>query len=72
MSPPDRKAINNRLDLVAYERGLPPAEINKAKSSERALVDFAYRQNLSFDWLISGDLRGRLRMARWAHAGGAP
>jgi hypothetical protein len=61
----DYRAIHHRLDLIAHERGLPPAEIRKAKSSEQDLIDFAYSQNLSFDWLILGDLRGRLRMAKW-------
>jgi hypothetical protein len=65
----NRQAIRARLDLVAHEHDLPAAEISKAKSSERALVDFAYRHDLSFDWLILGDLRGRLRMAKWAAAG---
>jgi hypothetical protein len=53
-----------RLDLIAHERGLAPSEIADARRSENSLVRFAYRYKLSFDWLILGDLRGRLSMAR--------
>jgi hypothetical protein len=60
----DRKAINARLDLIAYERGLAPSEVEAAKRSEEELVSFALRHGLSIDWLVEGDLRGRLRMAR--------
>jgi hypothetical protein len=60
----DRKAINARLDLIAYERGLAPSEVEAAKRSEEELVWFALRHGLSIDWLVEGDLRGRLRMAR--------
>lgn len=60
----DHKAIHARIDLVAHERSLPPAEVKKAKSSEAALLEFAGRHALSIDWLVLGDLRGLLRMRR--------
>jgi hypothetical protein len=64
-----REAINARIELVAFERGLSRTEISAAKSSYRALVDFADRYDLSVDWLVCGDLGGRLRMAHWYRNG---
>lgn len=61
----DRQAIRARVDLIAHERGLLQSEIKKAKTcGDDALLDFARCHGLSIDWLILGDLRGRLRMAR--------
>jgi hypothetical protein len=52
-----KSAIAARIDLVASERGLPDSEVRAAKQRDDALIDFAYRQDLSFDWLILGDNR---------------
>jgi hypothetical protein len=32
--------------------------------SDDAILDFAFRHGLSVDWLVRGDLCGRLRMAK--------
>lgn len=61
----NRKALRARLDLVAAEYALPAGEVEKAKTNDDALIDLAQRHNLSLDWLVCGDLRDRLRQARW-------
>ena len=58
-------AIRARIRLVAHERGLPPDEVKQAIGlRDRPLIEFIRRHRLSFDWVLAGDLRGRLRQAR--------
>lgn len=62
------KAIKARIDLVAVERGIPESQVQRAKLSAVAAIDFALDNNLSIDWLLYGDLRGRLRQAQGLYA----
>ena len=56
-------AIRRRILWVAHERKLPPSEIERAiRGKDAYLVQFIERHNLSFDWLLLGDLKGLLRM----------
>jgi hypothetical protein len=58
-------AIRTRIRLVAHERGLAPEEIKKALGLKHFdLMCFAEKCGLSYDWLLTGDLRGLLTMAR--------
>jgi hypothetical protein len=66
----DREAIAARVRLIAHERGLPAAETLSAHKSDGGILQFCERHGVSIDWLVCGDLRGRLRMAR--HAGERP
>jgi hypothetical protein len=63
MNPSWKRAIAARIDLVAAERGLDDSEIGLVKECDDALIDFAIHHNLNLDWLIYGDLRGRVSMA---------
>jgi hypothetical protein len=59
------KAVCDRIDLIAHERGLSESEIAKAKTcTDDALLEFAERHDLSINWLVSGDLQGLKRMVR--------
>ncbi len=61
----DKKAIRDRIALIAHGRGLPESEVARAKTcTDAALLAFAGRHDLSVDWLMTGDLRGRWRQAR--------
>jgi hypothetical protein len=61
-------AVRKRIALIAAERKLDPSEtkalIRGRWLSTYHLCQFAKKHHLSFDWLIGGDLKGRLRMAR--------
>jgi hypothetical protein len=58
------KAIRDRINLIAHERGLPEAEVARAKTcTDDAILSFARRHGLSLDWLIMGDLKGLMRQA---------
>jgi hypothetical protein len=66
----DKRAICDRIDLIAHERGFPESEVADAKTClDEALIAFAMRNGLSLDWLILGDLQGRMRQARGLRAG---
>jgi hypothetical protein len=57
--------IRQRIRLIANERNLSNDQIAKAITcKDDDLLQFADDHNLSLDWLICGDLQGRLRMAR--------
>jgi hypothetical protein len=58
-----KRSIAARIDLVAAERGFDASEIEPAKKRDDELIDFAVRHSLSIDWLLYGDLRGRMNMA---------
>jgi hypothetical protein len=58
-----RDAIQRRIRWLAHERNLPPCEIAKALMVRQYdLVQFIERHNLSYDWLLCGDLKGLARM----------
>jgi hypothetical protein len=61
-------AIRKRIALIAAERKLDPSETKALMTGRRLphhpLCQFAKKHHLSFDWLLCGDLKGRLRMAR--------
>jgi hypothetical protein len=61
----NENAIRDRIDLIAHERGLSESEAARAKTlTTSALLAFAARHSLSMDWLVTGDLQGRMRQAR--------
>jgi hypothetical protein len=62
-----RRLVRARIRLLATERGLPESEIKPVLSrlTDEEILTFASRHRLSLDWLLSGCLKGRLRMARW-------
>jgi hypothetical protein len=52
----DKKAIRDRIDLIAHERGLPESEVTTAKTcTDTALLAFAGRHDLS----VEGDGQAR-------------
>jgi hypothetical protein len=58
-------AIRTRIRLVAHERRLAPQETKKALGLKHFdLMCFAEKYGLGYDWLLTGDLRGLLTMAR--------
>jgi hypothetical protein len=63
-----KAAIRQRIALIAAERNLDPSEISTLMKGRWLptfdLCQFAKRHRLSFDWLLGGDLKGRLKMAR--------
>ena len=61
-------AIQRRIQALAAERSIPPADYAKLmykRVSTSAVVDFCTKHSVSFDWLLSGDLKGLQRMKRW-------
>jgi hypothetical protein len=65
----ERRAFNeqlrNRLKLVAAERGVPDADMKwLGRLRHEYLVAFVQTHGLSWDWVLCGDLKGRLRQAR--------
>lgn len=55
-------AVRRRILWLAHERNLPPCEIAKALTGKDCdVVEFIERHNLSYDWLLCGDLKGMLR-----------
>jgi hypothetical protein len=61
-----KRELRARISLIAAERGMPPAETAKLMSYlyTRDVIAFIKRHNISADWLLCGDLKGLLRMAR--------
>jgi hypothetical protein len=54
-----------RLKLVATERGIPDADMKwLGRLYHEDLVVFVQKHGLSWDWVLCGDLKGRLRQAR--------
>ena len=57
--------IRERLLLLAYERGISVSELPKVgRCMTPPLADFGQKHSVSWDWLICGDLKGLLTMAR--------
>jgi hypothetical protein len=61
-------AIRKRIAFIAAERKLNASETKALMSGRRistyGLCQFGEKHRLSFDWLLAGDLKGRLKMAR--------
>jgi hypothetical protein len=65
--------IRQRIRLIANERNLSNDQIAKAITcKDDELLQFAKDHKLSLDWLICGDLEGRLRMALGQIGGPSP
>jgi hypothetical protein len=68
-----KPGIRQRIRLIANERNLSNNQIAKAITcKDEDLLQFAENHSLSLDWLICGDLKGRLRMARGQMGGPSP
>ena len=52
------RAVRARLDLLAIERGLYPAEIPKVIEVDEAMLAFVRRHEVNLDWLFRGCLKG--------------
>lgn len=68
--------IRARMRLTMVERHAPEAEIAgwlKGRLTTLRIHDFAKAYPVSYDWLLCGDLKGLLRMAKGTpHAAPAP
>jgi hypothetical protein len=65
--------IRQRIRLIANELNLSNDQIARAITcKDDDLLQFAEDHKLSLDWLICGDLEGRLRMARGQIGGPTP
>jgi hypothetical protein len=62
-------AIRQRVALVAAERNLNPSETKALLTGRRIpmqpLSQFCKKHNLSYDWVLAGDLKGLKRTAEW-------
>lgn len=52
----DWTAINARLELIGEILQLDESDIDKAKTTDEALIDFAEQHNQSLEWIIRGRL----------------
>jgi hypothetical protein len=60
-----RPAMQRRIQALAAERSIPPADYAKLmykRVSTAALIAFCDKHNVSTDWLLCGDLKGLQRM----------
>jgi hypothetical protein len=58
-------ALRTRLQLVAAERNIPGSDMKwLGRLRHQDLAEFVWKHRLSSDWVLCGDLKGRLRMAR--------
>jgi hypothetical protein len=68
--------IRARMRLFMAERHAPEAEIAswlKGRLTTPRIHDFGEKYPVSYDWLLSGDLKGLLRMAKgFPHGAPAP
>jgi hypothetical protein len=53
-----KTAIRARLEFLAIERGLHPAELPKSLDIDEAMLAFVRRHEISLDWLFRGCIRG--------------
>jgi hypothetical protein len=62
-------AIGQRIALVAAERNLNPSEMKALLTGSRIPMQpfsqFCKKHNLSYDWVLAGDLKGLKRTAEW-------
>ena len=62
-----RPAMQRRIQVIAAERSIPPADFHKLmykRISTRDVMLFCEKHKVSFDWLLCGDLKGLARMER--------
>jgi hypothetical protein len=60
-------AVQRRVRAVAHERNIPPADIHKLmykRINTRDIMVFCKNHEISYDWLLCGDLAGLQRMTR--------
>jgi hypothetical protein len=68
-------AFRRRVLLLAAERNLPPAEYAKLMHKRvltTPMLAFCKKHDVSFDWLMCGDLKGLQRMKQWKRASMTP
>ncbi len=62
-------AIRQRIALIAAERNLNPSETKPLMTGRRIpghlLSQFIKKHNLSYDWVLAGDLQSLKRTAEW-------
>jgi hypothetical protein len=66
-----RPAMQRRVQALAAERSIPPADFHKLmykRPSTQAVFDFCEKHKVSADWLLCGDLKGLQRMTQEAKA----
>ena len=64
-------AVRRRVQAIAEERQLPPAEFAKLMYKRISTTDamaFCEKHKVSLDWLLYGDLQGLHRMTKEAKA----
>jgi hypothetical protein len=64
-------ALQRRVRALAEERNIPTADIHKLMYTRIRTPDvmvFCEKYKVSYDWLLSGDLRGLQRMTQEAKA----
>ena len=62
-----RPAMQRRIQVIAAERSIPPADFHKLmykRVNTRDVMAFCEKHKVSFDWLLCGDLKGLARMER--------
>jgi hypothetical protein len=70
-----RPAMQRRIQALAAERSIPPADYAKLmhkRGGTAALIAFCEKYSVSTDWLLCGDLRGLQRMTKWPKAKAEP
>jgi hypothetical protein len=63
-----RPAMQRRIQALAAERSIPPADYAKLmhkRGGTAALIAFCDKYGVSTDWLLMGDLKGLHRMTKW-------
>jgi hypothetical protein len=70
-----RPAMQRRIQALAAERSIPPADYAKLmhkRGGTAALIAFCDKYGVSTDWLLMGDLKGLQRMTKWPKAKAEP
>src|SRR6185312_13970992 len=66
-------ALQRRVRALAYERNIPASDYAKLmykRPNIQNIGAFCEKHNLSFDWILGGDLAGLQRMTRDYKSGG--
>jgi hypothetical protein len=66
-----RPAMQRRIQALAAERSIPPADYAKLmhkRGGTAALMAFCKKHQVSADWLLTGDLKALQRMTQEAKA----
>ncbi len=59
----DRKAMHERIEIIADVLGLTEGEVAKAKGSEDHLLAFAAKHRQSVDWIVAGEMQSYIAWA---------